>query len=127
MAKPARERRLPINGARNVLKVKGMEPGYHYRVVNDVDDRIDELKEYGYEIVMDNTVSVADRKVAVPTSEGSPVRVSVGGGMYGYVMRIKNELFKENRQAHDAHVDGSERQMIQDAKKKADYGDITVE
>lgn len=127
MAKPARERRLPINGARNVLKVKGMEPGYHYRVVNDVDDRIDELKEYGYEIVMDNTVSVADRKVAVPTSEGSPVRVSVGGGMYGYVMRIKNEYFKENRQAHDRHVDESEKQMIKDAKKKADYGDITIE
>jgi predicted SPOUT superfamily RNA methylase MTH1 len=126
MAKQERERRLPINGSRNRLTIKGMEPGYRYRIVNDMEDRVEELREFGYEIVMDKEVSVGDRKVAVPTSEGTPVRVSVGGGMKGYVMRIKNELFEENRAAHDALVDSTEKQMIKDAKKKADYGDITI-
>ena len=82
-------RRTSINGTRNVLNISGKEPGWSYRVVNDVGDRIEQLKEIGYEIVEDSKVQVGDRRIANPTKEGSPVKVSVGGGVQGYVMRIR--------------------------------------
>lgn len=81
-----RTRRTPINGTRNRLNVRGKEPGYVYRIVNDIDDRIQSLKEMGYEIVTDKDVTVGDKRIANPTQEGSPVKVSVGQGVQAYVM-----------------------------------------
>ena len=75
-----REKRTPINGTRNILTIRGQEPGYRYRIVNDDGDRIPMLQEQGYELVQDASITVGDRRIANPTKEGSPVQVSVGGG-----------------------------------------------
>lgn len=119
-------RRSSINGTRNVLNISGKEPGFVYRVVNDVGDRIEQLKAIGYEIVEDNNVQVGDRRIANPTKEGSPVKVSVGGGIQGYVMRIKQEWYDEDKAKKDAHVDNIEKGLVRDAKDKTDYGNIKV-
>jgi hypothetical protein len=119
-------RRSSINGTRNVLNISGKEPGFVYRVVNDVGDRIEQLKAIGYEIVEDSGVQVGDRRVANPTKEGSPVKVSVGGGIQGYVMRIKQEWYDEDKAKKDAHVDNIEKGLVRDAKDKSDYGNIKV-
>ena len=119
-------RRASINGTRNVLNISGKEPGFVYRVVNDVGDRIEQLKAIGYEIVEDNAVQVGDRRIANPTKEGSPVKVSVGGGVQGYVMRIKQEWYDEDKAKKDAHVDNIERGLVRDAKEQTDYGKIQV-
>ena len=119
-------RRSSINGTRNVLNISGKEPGYVYRVVNDVGDRIEQLKAIGYEIVEDSAVQVGDRRIANPTKEGSPVKVSVGGGVQGYVMRIKQEWYDEDKAKKDAHVDNIEKGLVRDAKEKTDYGKIQV-
>lgn len=119
-------RRVPINGSRNVLNISGKEPGWHYRVVNDVGDRIEQLKAIGYEIVEDSKVQVGDRRIANPTKEGSPVKVSVGGGIQGYVMRIKQEWKDEDQAVKDAHVNNIEKGLVRDAKEQTDYGKITV-
>lgn len=119
-------RRSSINGTRNVLNISGKEPGYQYRVVNDVGDRIEQLKAIGYEIVEDSGVQVGDRRIANPTKEGSPVKVSVGGGVQGYVMRIKQEWYDEDKAKKDAHVDNIEKGLVRDAKDKSDYGNIKV-
>lgn len=119
-------RRTSINGTRNVLNISGKEPGFVYRVVNDVGDRIEQLKAIGYEIVEDNNVQVGDRRIANPTKEGSPVKVSVGGGIQGYVMRIKQEWYDEDKAKKDAHVDNIEKGLVRDAKDKTDYGNIKV-
>ena len=39
VAQRGRVKRTPING-RNILNVTGKEPGYEYRFVNDVGDRV---------------------------------------------------------------------------------------
>lgn len=119
-------RRNSINGTRNVLNITGKEPGFSYRVVNDVGDRIEQMKAIGYEIVEDSKVQVGDRRIANPTKEGSPVKVSVGGGLQGYVMRIPQEWKDEDQAKKDAHVDNIERGLIREAKEQSDYGKITV-
>ena len=77
-SKAERVRRSSINGTRNKLNVRGKEPGYVYRIVNDIDDRIQSFQEMGYEIVTDNTVTVGDKRISNVSQEGSPVQVSVG-------------------------------------------------
>lgn len=119
-------RRSSINGTRNVLNISGKEPGFVYRVVNDTGDRIEQLKAIGYEIVEDSNVQVGDRRIANPTKEGSPVKVSVGGGVQGYVMRIKQEWYDEDSAKKAAHVDNTEKGMLKEAREGTDYGKITV-
>lgn len=119
-----RPQRTPINGTRSVLKIKGQEEGYHYRVVNDEGDRVSQLEAAGYEIVKDPNVQVGDRRVAKATQEGSPVRVSVGGGIQGYVMRIRKDWYDEDQAAKLKSVNELEAQMKKDAKAGADYGEV---
>lgn len=121
-----RTRRTPINGTRNRLNVRGKEPGYVYRIVNDIDDRIQSLKEMGYEIVTDKDVTVGDKRIANPTQEGSPVKVSVGQGVQAYVMRQKQEWFDEDQAAKNAKNDELESSMKREAKDAGFYGNLKI-
>ena len=122
----ARTRRSPINGVRNKLNVRGQEPGYVYRIVNDIEDRVQSLQEMGYEIVTDKGVTVGDKRIANPTQEGSPVKVSVGQGVQGYVMRQKQEWFDEDQKAKNARNDELEAQMKREAKDAGFYGKLQI-
>ena len=128
MAKPetTRTRRTPINGTRNRLNVRGQEDGYVYRIVNDVDDRVQTLQEMGYEIVTDKNVTVGDKRIANPTQEGSPVKVSVGQGIQAYVMRQKKEFFDEDQLAKNARNDELEATMKREAKEAGFYGKLKI-
>ena len=128
MAKPetTRTRRTPINGTRNRLNVRGQEEGYVYRIVNDIDDRIQSLQEMGYEIVTDKNVTVGDKRIANPTQEGSPVKVSVGQGIQAYVMRQKKEFFDEDQLAKAAKNDELEATMKREAKDAGFYGNLKI-
>jgi hypothetical protein len=121
-----RTRRTPINGTRNRLSVRGKEPGYTYRIVNDTDDRIQTLQEIGYEIVTDSKVSVGDKRIANPTQEGSPVQVSVGQGVKAYLMRQKQEWYDEDQIAKNAKNDELEAQMKREAKDSGFYGKLKI-
>ena len=128
MAKPetTRTRRTPINGTRNRLNVRGQEEGYVYRIVNDIDDRVQTLQEMGYEIVTDKNVTVGDKRIANPTQEGSPVKVSVGQGIQAYVMRQKKEFFDEDQLAKAAKNDELEATMKREAKDAGFYGNLKI-
>jgi len=119
-------RRTPINGTRNKLTVRGKDPDYEYRVVNDTDDRVNEMIDRGYEIVKDQNVKVGDKRVSTPSAEGSPVKISVGGGVQGYLMRIKKEYYQEDRAAKDAQVDATETSMREEARTNTDYGKLSI-
>jgi len=121
-----RTRRSPINGVRNKLNVRGQEPGYVYRIVNDIEDRVQSLQEMGYEIVTDKGVTVGDKRIANPTQEGSPVKVSVGQGVQAYVMRQKQEWFDEDQKAKNARNDELEAQMKREAKDAGFYGKLKI-
>ena len=121
-----REKRTQINGTRNILTIRGQEPGYRYRIVNDDGDRIPMLQEQGYELVQDASITVGDRRIANPTKEGSPVQVSVGGGQKGFVMRIKEEWYQEDQKTKQKAVDDLDESMKANAKKIADYGSLKI-
>ncbi len=131
VAKPSRPTRTPIRtGGRNVTTVKGKEPGWHYRIVNDVGDRVDELKERGYEVVT-HEVSIGDRRIAGAKGVGSPATLKVGGGITGILMRIPEEFFNEDKAAKAAEVDRTEEAIKGNINPatgsvSGDYGKVLI-
>jgi hypothetical protein len=116
-----RPRRSPLS-SRNRLAIKNKEPGYVYRIVNDVDDRVALLQEQGYEICTKETVGVVgDKRVDNASSLGSSSVISVGQGTKAVVMRQKEEYYKEDQALKQAELDELERTM---GKDKSDYGSI---
>ena len=126
ISKLERTKRASINGTRHKLRIRGQEPGFVYRIVNDIDDRVSVLQERGYEIVTDKTVTVGDKRIANPTQEGSPVKVSVGNGVQAYVMRIKDEWHKEDQAAKNEQIDKLEEAMYKDNKSNDFYGKLKI-
>ncbi len=121
-----RTKRTPVNG-RNVLTVTGKEDGWHYRIVNDTGDRIAQFLEAGYELVDSSTVRVGDKRVAQASAEGSKAQVAVGKGEKAFVMRIKNEWYKEDQDAKQAEIKRLEQTITQNLAGKADYGSVKIE
>lgn len=121
-----RAKRTPING-RNVLTVLGKEPGYQYRIVNDTSDRIQQFKDAGYELVGAADVQIGDRRVGNPTAEGTFAQVSVGKGDKAFLMRIKDEWYKEDQDAKQAQIKKLEQSITQNLTGKADYGSVRIE
>ena len=124
MANRRKSYRESINGTRGILTVKNKDPNFVYRIVNDIDDRVLQLTERGYEIVTTDT-PIGDKRVGTPTKEGSPVQINVGGGKKAYLMRIKKEWYDEDQAAKHADVDASEKAI--QSGDGGDYGSIKVE
>lgn len=116
-----RPKRTPV-GARNRLSISNQEAGYSYRIVNDLDDRIDQLTKNGWELVPANDVKVGDSRVDNASTLGSAATVSVGQGVTGYVMRIQKDWYEEDQRYKQQQVDAVEGTMKQDARRNADYG-----
>lgn len=116
-----RVKRTPIAG-RNRLSLKERDPNYHYRIVNDVDDRIDQFLERGWEVVKD--AKVGDKRVDNPTGVGSVNTISVGQGIKAVTMRLRKEDYDADQNAKQAEVDASEETMRRDARRAADYGTL---
>ncbi len=123
-APSGRVQRTPI-GTRNILTVKGKDPGYVYRHVNDVDDRISQFLAAGYELVEDNEVQVGDKRVNSATSLGSKKAISVGQGTKAYVMRIKREWYEEDQARKLSQVAELERATKEKALDGT-YGDLKL-
>lgn len=99
---------------RNRLDVKDQDPNYHYRIINDVDDRIEAAKRAGYEVV-ENPGKVSDARVDVPSGVGSST-ISVGGGIKGVVMRIPKEWYKEDQALKQTNILDIENKIARTAK-----------
>lgn len=117
--------RTPISGTRNKFKIKNQDPAFVYRAVNDVEDRIEQMRELGYEIVT-KEIKTGDKVVGTGTHVGTPMSVSVGGGVKAVIMRCPREVY-ELRAAEKANA----VQLMEDALKtpgsnNADYGKVDV-
>ena len=123
--KAQRTQRTPLAN-RSVLGIKGKEPGYVYRIVNDTGDRVASFKEQGYEIVTDSSITIGDRRVGKASADGSPVQVAVGNGIDGYLMRIKEEYYKEDQAYKEQKLSELEQSMRKEAKDISDYGNLKI-
>lgn len=118
-----RPKRTRING-RNILTVSGKEPGYVYRIVNDVGDRVEMFKQAGYELVESEAVQVGERRVNAASALGSKAQVSVDStGTKAFVMRIPKEWYDEDQRAKQSDVDELERTIKRDALSKNELRD----
>jgi len=116
--------RVPVS-QRNVLTVKGKDPAYEYRVVNDIDDRIAQFLEGGYELVDKDSHDVGDKRVSQGTSVGSKKVFSVGQGVKGHLMRIPKELFQEDQAAKQRIVNLQEA-SIKEKALDGTYGKLEI-
>jgi hypothetical protein len=123
----ARPRRQPLT-TRNRISVKNQDPEFVYRVINDRDDRVEELIERGYEIVPQNKViREGDRRVDDASALGSNSSIALGKGDRGVVMRQKREWNQEDQAAKQVRSDELENGMKGGAKQAADYGTFTMD
>lgn len=123
-SKAERVRRSSINGTRNRLNVNTKDPNFVYRIVNDVDNRIQDFMEMGYELVDNANTKVGDKRVDNPTKEGTPVKISVGQGVQAYLMRQKKEYFEEDQKAKADRIDETESAIKRKATEDGLVGKI---
>lgn len=119
-----RAKRTPIT-VRNRLSLKERDPNYHYRIVNDVDDRIEQFKANGWEI--EANAKVGDKRVENSSGVGSVSTVSVGQGIKAVTMRIRKDWYEEDQSSKLAHIKATEETSRTDARRAADYGDFRTE
>lgn len=118
----ARIRRQPL-AVRNRVSVRNQEPGYVYRVVTDIDSRVEDLVDRGYEIVpQDKVVRGGDKRVDEASALGSTSSISLGRGDRGVVMRIRQDWNAEDQAAKAIRADELEKTMKEDGKQASDYG-----
>lgn len=120
-----RPQRVPINGLRDKLSIKGQEEGFHYVIVNDYN--VDTYVLAGYDFVT-HDVTIGDRHIDAAQSTGGKVNIPVGNGVTGFVMRIPNEFYEEDRAEEQADLDDKEKAMRVQLNSKDDgrYGKFEI-
>lgn len=114
IAQERRVRRTPI-GKRNKFTIENRDPNYQYRVVNDVEGRVQDLLDLDYEIVLD--AKVGDKRVDEISSLGSAKQISVGGGLKAVVMRKRKDWFNDDQAEKQKEIDDLEATMNIAAKR----------
>ena len=124
-ARQDRQRASVRDMFRNRLAVRGKDPDYEYRWVNDLDDNIQIFKERGWEMVEVGTHGVGEKRVDDITPEGTLQTVSAGNGVTAFLMRIKKEWYKEDQAEKAKYVDETERSLIP-KRDEGFYGKIKL-
>jgi hypothetical protein len=123
-----RANRQRLDGRVEKLKVYGSLPGYHMHIFNEDGARLDEAQRSGYAFVKRKEIQNVGRDVAsFNTDPGENVRFVVGkrdngNPMYGYLMKIPEEIFQDDQmamEAYNAGVDGAIRRGSVGTKDEA--------
>lgn len=126
-----RPKRTPIHGKRDIMNVKGQEPGWHYCWVNDGEDYrgwVERFIEGGYEFVS-HDVTIGDKQINAASQIGGKISMAVGNGVTGFLMRCPEEVYLEELEILHAEVDEKERSMRQQLNSKDDgrYGSVEIQ
>ena len=117
-----RVHRNPVEG-KNKLTVKGKDPNYVYRIVNDIDDRVQDFLDRGWELDVSENIRVGDSRIDETSRLGKVRLVSVGGGFKAVVMRIRKDWYDEDQEAKQEYVKKTEQAMRPNTAD-AQYGKI---
>ena len=123
-APAGRPKRIPV-GSRNRLDVIGKDPNFVYRIVNDVDDRIERFKQAGYELVDVNESRLSSQRVGTGTPEGTMASMPVGMGTTGYLMKIPKDWYEEDQKTKQVQIEASE-ESIKKPNIDGAYGEIKI-
>jgi len=133
-AVPPSQNRIERRGRTPLHKQKRIglktEPGYYYRLVTDEGDRIPAFKKAGYELIEAESREGA-KDASYDSQIGKYARQSVGGGKYGYYMRIPKEQWQEDQKDKQKAIDVIEKQIfnanIAGHEVSNTYGEIKVD
>lgn len=120
-----RPTRVPINGLRDIMNVRGQEPGWHYCWVNE--DNCPRYELGGYEFVS-HEVIVGDRKIDSASMIGGKVAKAVGNGVTAYLMRCPQEVFEEEQRLINERTDATEQSLRENLNAGGDgrYGKVEI-
>lgn len=120
-----RPTRVPINGLRDKMSVRGQEPGWHYCWVNEENVPRYELGRYQF---VTHEVTVGDRKIDQASMIGGKVAMPAGNGVTAYLMRCTDEDFREELALVDERTDDSEQSLRDNLNSGAEgrYGKVEI-
>lgn len=118
--------RTPV-GSRNRLSIRGKDPAYEYRIVNDVDegDRVQTFLDNGWEIETASNIKVGENRVESAKGDGSKAQLRVGQGTKAFVMKIKKEWYQEDQKSKADLIAQQEAATKQQALN-GNYGNIKL-
>jgi hypothetical protein len=119
-----RVRRNPVEG-RNRLTVKGKDPEFEYRIVNDTEDRVNDLQDLGYVFETSEDIRVGDSRIDDTSKLGKVRQISVGGGIKAVLMKIKKAWYDEDQEAKQEYVNRTE-QAMRPNPNEGTYGKVDV-
>ena len=122
-----RPKRKPLSGPSSHLSVDNPVKGLHYRWVNDVGDRVQRLKEAGYEVVTDKG-KFAVGGDDMPETVGNVISRRVGAGVTAYLMATPEDWYEEDKRAREAVIDEQEATMKASLNSGEDgrYGKVEI-
>lgn len=120
-----RPTRVPINGLRDKLVIRGQQPGWHYCWVNE--DKVERYLLGGYEFVT-HEVRVGDRKIDQASMIGGKVAMAVGNGVTAYAMRCPEEIYEEELKLVQERTDETEQSLRANLNSGAEgrYGKVEI-
>jgi len=125
--KAPKKTRIPVSGRRDVLTAKGKEKGWVYRWVNDVEDRLPTFKAGGFELAQSEDIEIGSIGVDNPSTIGGVISKNVGQGVTAYLMRIKEEYYREDQTAKALDVDAKEELLNEHIRELSGrYGGIEI-
>lgn len=122
----SRPKRVPINGGRDILTVKGIPDDLHPCWVNDYN--VERYLEAGYSFWNGKAI-VGDNKVDNASSlTDSVISKAVGNGVTAFVMVIPKELYDEDQKVMAQEIKEQEAILFRQQKQgEGRYGDIKVQ
>lgn len=120
-----RVRRSSVDHGRNRLNVKGKDPAYVYRIVNNVDGRVEDMMDMGYEPDVSETTRVGDGRITDISKLGKVREISVGGGTKAVLMRQKREYYDEDQAAKEEYHKKTE-QAMRPNPDEGGYGKVDI-
>lgn len=119
-----RPSRVPINGYRDVLKVEGQEPGWHYAWITD--ENVNRMEDAGF-VFVEHDVVVGNRKVNAASQIGAKVSIPGGNGVTLFLMRCEEDIFDEEMALIQKDVDARERALLNvSSKEEGRYGSVKI-
>lgn len=117
----------PSLAKRGKMYVAGKDPAYEYRFVNNVDGKIEQRIEDGWEVVKKSELTqVGEKRVDSPSPTGDAREIGVGHGYKAVLMKIPKEWYDEDQAAKQEVVDRIESSTKEEALKDH-YGKFTIE
>ena len=131
--------RVPVDGMRDIMTVRGRDPAYEYRWVADSDEkgsRIWKFKRGGWDLVKldeeEAKLTIGQESVYKSKEDGTLCRLHTGDGAYSYLMRIKKEWYDEDQDNKAASIRETEAGIIGEQSSQGEanngqYGSVKFE